>query len=371
MTKRSHKNNIHITKPLLPPLGDLIPYLEKIWDSGFITNSGFMTEEFESELCIYLGEKHLSLVSNGSMALALAIQVLQLKGEIITTAFTHISTAQSIYWNHLKPVFVDVNTSDFNIDINKIEEAITEETTAILAVHVFGNPCDIEGIERIARKHQLKVIYDAAHGFGVEYKGKSLCHYGDISILSFHATKVFNSIEGGAVICRDIATKKRVDALKNHGFDDEDRLVGYGLNAKMNELQAAYGLLQLKGITQAIENRKNAVMKYRALLKDISGVSFLEEQKDTKSNYSYFPILIEPKVFGKSRDEVYQFYKKDSIFTKRYFYPLVIDYKEFSIFKTRELPLAQRVAENILCLPLSHSIQSSDIERIVGLLKEV
>jgi dTDP-4-amino-4,6-dideoxygalactose transaminase len=368
MNSKKLNKKILVTKPLTPPIKELIPYLEEIWKSGLLTNGGEMLEEFEKELRKYLRVEHICLLSSGTLALTLALKAMNLKGEVITTPFTHVSTSQAIYWNNLKPVFVDIDAADLNIDTNAIERAITSETSAILPVHVFGNPCKVEDINKLAQKYHLKVIYDAAHCFGVEFNGEPIGNFGDLSVLSFHATKVFNSIEGGAIICQDAQTKKDIDILKNNGIDTNGQLKGYGLNAKMNEIQAAYGLVQLKHVDKAIENRNAATMRYRVLLSEIKGVTLLNEQELVKYNYSYFPVIINSTLFGSTVDEIVAFLESNNIYPKRYFYPLVSDFNEFSIYKINDFPIAEHISKNIICLPLSHEIQSSEIEYIVSLI---
>jgi dTDP-4-amino-4,6-dideoxygalactose transaminase len=349
----------------------MIPYLEKIWESGTLTNSGAMHSEFEKELCKFLNVKNICLLSSGTLALTIALKSLNLKGEIITTPFTHVATSQAIYWNNLKPVFVDINPFDLNIDISKIEQAITPDTCAILPAHIFGNPCNVEEIGKIAQKNNLKVIYDAAHCFNVEYKGESICNYGDLSVLSFHATKVFNCLEGGAIICHDKKTKEYIDSLKNTGIDSNGQLIGYGMNAKMNEIQAAFGLVQLKHVENAIINRKIAIKKYYELLRAVKGLTLLQEQEFVKYNYSFFPIIINPIEFGASRNDIVAYLEVNNIFPKKYFYPLVSDLAGFCSFKTDNMPIAENIAKNIICLPLSHEIQSNEIEFIVNLIYQL
>jgi dTDP-4-amino-4,6-dideoxygalactose transaminase len=371
MNIKKYDKKILVTKPLIPPLVEYIPYLEEIWESGFLTNGGLMHDEFERQLGEFLGVKHICLLSSGTLALAIALKSLNLKGEVITTPFTHVSTAQAIYWNNLEPVFVDIDAHDLNIDTIEIERAITSQTSAILPVHVFGNPCKVEEINKLAQKYHLKVIYDAAHCFGVEFKGESIVNFGDLSILSFHATKVFNSTEGGAIICHDERMKKYIDALKNNGIDANGQLMGYGLNAKLNEIQAAFGLVQLKHVNKAIVNRKVASKRYSELISNLKGVSILIEQEFVKYNYSYFPIIINSTEFGSTAENIVAYLEANNVFPKRYFYPLVNDYKEFSKYKRNNTPISENISENIICLPLSHEIQSHEIEYIVSLLSHL
>jgi dTDP-4-amino-4,6-dideoxygalactose transaminase len=361
---------IHFNRPLVPDIADLQPYLDKIVSSRLLTNNGPVHDEFEEKLSKYLGVSYISLFSSGTLALALALKALELKGEVITTPFTSVATIQAIYWNNLIPVFVDIDETDLNISVAEIEKAITPNSCAILPVHIFGNPCEVEQIQKIADKYNLKVIYDAAHCFGVDLNGETLIKYGDLSVLSFHATKVFNTIEGGAVISHDEKTKKYLDALKNTGLNGGFQLMGYGLNAKMNEFQAAFGLTLLKYTGDAIVKRRNATIQYWELLQNRIGLKFLTEKEGVKYNYGYFPVIIDPDDFGTTRDEVCDFLLEKMIYSKKYFYPLVSDFKEFSRFKTRPLPVAEKIARNILCLPLYHDITDDDIQCIVkSLLK--
>lgn len=370
MKKPGINEDIEVMKPFMPPVDDMHIYLERIWESRQLTNNGQIHTEFEKALCDYLGVRHISLMANGTLALVIALRALALKGEVITTPFTSVATAQSIYWNNLKPIFVDINESDFNINISGIERAITLETSAILPVHLFGNPCEVHLINDLARKYNLKVLYDAAHCFGVELKGESICNFGDLSVLSFHVTKVFNTFEGGAIICHDEITKKYIDSLKNTGLDSNRALAGYGLNAKMNEFQSAFGLVQLKYIDRVIASRKAASLKYRELLNDVKGLIMVGEQEFIKYNYTYFPVVINPAVFGTSRDEMVAYLEKKRIFARKYFSPLITDFPEFSIFKTHDLPVAESIADNIICLPLFHDITGDQIEFIVEAIRQ-
>jgi dTDP-4-amino-4,6-dideoxygalactose transaminase len=348
---------------------DLQPYLDRIFESRILTNTGPVLVEFEHELCNYLGVSHISLFSSGMLALTLALRALNLKGEVITTPFTSVATIQAIYWNNLRPVFVDINDNDLNINPEEIEKAITPATCAILPVHIFGSPCDAEKIENIAHKHNLKVIYDAAHCFGVKLNCETICNCGDMSVISFHATKVFNTIEGGAVVCRDEGTKKQLDALKNTGLNGGYNLLGYGLNAKMNEVQSAFGLAQLKYINDVILQRKAANRKYRELLDGIQGLRLIPEAENVDYNYSFFPVLIDPVEFGATRDDVADLLMDKRIFTKKYFHPLVSHQAEFSMFNSRPVPVAERAAENILCLPLFHDIKVEEIRFVADVLR--
>ena len=309
---------IYVTEPFLPPLEEFHEFLEDIWKSKWLTNNGKYHKLLEKALCEYLGVKYVSLFSNGTLALVTALQVLRITGEVITTPFSFVATTHSLWWNNTKPVFVDIEPHTFTLDAGKIETAITPKTTAILPVHVYGNPCNLEEIQRIADTYGLKLIYDAAHTFGVKIKGTSIANFGDLSILSFHATKIFNTFEGGAIVCHDEKTKKRIDFLKNFGFANETTVVEPGINAKMNEFQAALGVLQLKHIGSSIEKNRKLTLIYRQVLNDIPGVTILEDMPDVTHNYSYFPILINKEKFGKSRDDVYEYLKKYNVIYFRF-----------------------------------------------------
>lgn len=365
MNKANNNEKLLLMKPYMPPLHEFQSYLERIWESRRLTNGGTIYSEFEKALCNYLDVNHICLFANGTLALIIAIKALNLKGEIITTPFTSVATAQSIYWNNLKPVFVDINETDLNINISEIERAITPNTTAILPVHIFGNPCNVDSINQLAQKHNLKVVYDAAHCFGVQLNGTSLCNFGDLSVLSFHATKVFNTIEGGAIICHDEATKKYIDALKNTGLSPGYKLAGYGLNAKMNEIQSAFGLVQLKYVDKVIESRKAVALKYRELLENVKGLRLINDKKCVKHNYTYFPVIINPEEVGASRDELLFHLKSKNIFARKYFHPLITDYPEFNIYKTSDLSIAREIADNVLCLPLFHDISFDEQTAVV------
>lgn len=367
-------DKIFVTRPALPPLEEFTPYLQKIWDNQWLTNDGPFHQEFERELGKYLGVEHISVVSNGTLALMIAIQALRITGEVITTPFSFVATTHSLWWNNIKPVFVDIEDKYFNIDPQKIEASITPKTTAIMPVHVYGNPCYVEEIERIADIYGLRVIYDAAHAFGVKYKGKSILNWGDISTISFHATKVFNTIEGGAIICKDERTKKRIDLLKNFGFADETVVIEPGINAKMNEVQAAYGLLQLKYVDGYISKRKDVVALYNQLLKDVKGIrTFDPDIKDLEHGYPYYPILINMKEYGMGRDDLYYKLQKNDIFGRRYFYPLISDfptYRGLPSASADNIPVATQIAKDVICLPIYPNLKSDDIEKICRIIKE-
>ena len=365
MNKPDSKENLLLMKPFMPPLEEFQIHLERIWESRMLTNCGTIHAEFERALCEYLGVKHICLFANGTLALMIALKALKLRGEVITTPFTSPATLQAIYWNNLKPVFADISEPDLNIDPSAIEAAITPDTYAILPVHIFGTPCDVVAIGQLARKYDLKVVYDAAHCFGVEIDGKSVCNSGELSILSFHATKVFNTFEGGAIVCHDEATKTYIDTLKNNGLDRDFQLTGYGVNGKLNEIQSAFGLCQLKYVDDIIAMRKAITVKYRELLSGIKGLKVLPDKEGVKHNYSYFPVLIDPAEFGAGRDELHDYLKKKNIVTRKYFFPLVSNSPEFNMYKTAGLPVAEKIANSILCLPLFHDISDDQIEAVV------
>lgn len=363
---------ITVTQPDLPPLKEFIPYLEKIWDSKRLTNNGPFHQQLERELADYLGVEYLSLFCNGTTALISALQALNIQGEVITTPFSFVATTHALWWNKITPVFVDIEPEYLNLDPDKIEEAITEKTAAILPVHIYGNVCNINKIQAIANKHNLKVIYDAAHAFGVRKNGTSILRYGDLSILSFHATKTYSTIEGGAVVYNTPEMKHHIDNLKNFGFSGETNVERPGINGKMNELQAAYGLLQLKHIERNTHKRKKIVERYSDLLKDVRGISLLKQVEDAECNYSYFPILVKDD-YGMSRDELYELLKEQEIFSRRYFYPLISDFQPYCGLPSankENLPVASKAAEQILCLPLYKELAVSDIEKICNIIKK-
>ena len=369
---KSKRENIYVTRPSLPNLNELVPYLEQIWDSNIITNNGQFHQQLEKELAEYLGVKYISLFSNGTLGLLTALQTLRITGEVITTPYTFVATTNSILWNGLKPVFVDVDPGTGNMDVSKIEAAITNNTTAILPVHVYGNCCEVLKIQEIAEKYRLKVIYDAAHAFGIRYKGQSVLNFGDLSVLSFHATKVYNTIEGGAIICHDIETKKRIDYLKNFGFENETRVIAPGINAKMNEVQSAYGILQLKSINVSIKKRRLIALQYNKELKGIKGVRIILPENIEEHTYPYYPIFIDRTEFRMTRDELYDYLKLNSIFGRRYFYPLVSTFSMFKGLKSsniENLPNAHELAEQIICLPIYSDLELGIVRNIAKLIK--
>lgn len=363
---------ITVTQPSLPPLEEFIPYLEKIWENKWLTNNGPFHQQLEKELAEYFGVKYISLFANGTLALVTALQELRITGEVITTPFSFVATAHSLWWNNIKPVFVDIEPNCFNLDPEKIEAAITPQTTAIMPVHVYGNPCDIEKIQKIADTYGLKVIYDAAHAFGVKIKEESILTFGDLSVLSFHATKVYNTFEGGAIVCHDEKAKKRIDYLKNFGFAGETTVVAPGINSKMNEVQAAFGILQLKYVDEAIKKRKLIAETYREGLRDVKGISFLNDIDNVKHNYSYFPILVDKEKYGMTRDELYEKLKENGIYGRRYFYPLISNFSTYKSLKSADkinLPVANDIAEKIICLPIYRNLAVNESEKIIENIK--
>ena len=370
MDKLDH--SIYVTQPSLPDLGEYKLLLDQIWDSKVITNSGPFHEEFEKKLAAHLGVKYISLFNNATIGLLTALQVLEIKGEVITTPYSFVATANSLMWNNLTPVFCDVDPVYGNINASKIESLITDSTSAILPVHVYGNPADVEQIQNIADKHQLKVIYDAAHAFGVEINQNSILNYGHLSVVSFHATKTFNTVEGGAIISHDIETKQKIDQLKNFGITDEVTVVAPGINGKVNELIAAYGLIQLKSINSEIEKSKIIAQFYRSKLNGIPGLRFLDNIASITHNYSYFPIFINKVDFGLTRDELFDKLKDHNVFARRYFYPLISDfptYQNFPTSKPSNLVCAKKMAEEVICLPIYAELSLKIVDYIVNIIK--
>lgn len=362
---------ITVTQPYLPPLEEFIPYLEQIWENKWLTNNGPFHQQLERALCEYLGVEHLALFANGTIALVTALQTLQITGEVITTPYSFVATAHSLLWNNIRPVFVDIDPVTMNLDPDKIEAAITPQTAAILPVHCYGNPCNVERIQQIADTYGLNVIYDAAHAFGVKYKGESLLKLGDLSVLSFHATKVFNTFEGGAIVCPDAKTKQRIDYLKNFGIADEVTVMAPGINGKMNEVQAAFGMLQLKHVDYAIERRKAVDWRYREFLRDLPGIHVPSAFSDSEQNYAYFPILVGPE-YALQRDELYQRLLEAGIHARRYFYPLISDmpmYRGLPSAAPSNLPNAKEVAVQILCLPIYPDLAENDQQRVIRVVR--
>ena len=362
---------ITVTSPLLPSLKELDKYLKDIWKRKWLTNGGCYHQELESALCEYLKVPYISLFTNGTLPLITALQALNITGEVITTPFSFVATTHSLWWNKVKPIFVDIDPITCNLDPTKLEAAITPNTTAILPVHVYGYPCDTLRIQEIADKYDLKVIYDAAHAFGVEVKGESILKAGNMSTLSFHATKVFNTIEGGALIMKDAKTKEQIDYLKNFGFKNEIEVVAPGINSKMDEVRSVYGLLNLKQVEWAIKRRQQIAMKYRNGLKDIEGITFMDDISGVRHNYSYFPIFVNSEKYGLSRDELYFKMKEYGIYGRRYFYPLISSfatYKNLDSANPLNLPVAKSMADNVICLPLHHELCVNDVDRILSLI---
>ena len=363
------KNTITVTSPLLPDLEELHGLLEKIWDSKWITNNGSYHKKLEAALAEYLKVPYVSLFTNGTLPLITALQALHVTGEVITTPYSFVATTHALWWNGIKPVFVDIEWETGCMDPSKIEAAITPRTTAIMPVHVYGKPCDTKAIKEIADKYGLKVIYDAAHAFGVEVDGESILNAGDMSTLSFHATKVYNTVEGGAMVMHDEATKKRIDYLKNFGFAGETEVVAPGINSKMDEIRAAYGLLNLRQVDAAIEARHKVAIRYREALKDVEGISFWNDLPGVRHNYSYFPIFVDAARYGMTRDELYFKMKERGVLGRRYFYPLI---STFSTYRGLEsaapsnLPVATKMADEVICLPMHHALSEADLERVIA-----
>jgi dTDP-4-amino-4,6-dideoxygalactose transaminase len=365
-----HKR-ITVTKPVLPPLTEFIPYLEKIWESKILTNNGQLHKQLETELCNYLGVKFISLFCNGTIALITALKALNINGEVITTPYSFVATTHALRWNNIEPVFTDIEPDFYTIDPEKIEAAITSKTTAILPVHVYGNPCKIERIRKIADAYGLKVIYDACHTFGVKIDNCPILSFGDLSVMSFHATKLFTTFEGGAIICHDDAMKKRVDQLKNFGFAGETSVTMTGINGKMNEIQAAMGLLQLKGIDASIDKNKQISERYRERLRGIIGLRYLDDLPGVKHCYSYFPVFIEQDNFGTTRDAVYEELKRNNIFGRRYFFPLISQFPSYNQLESAQpgkMPVAERTTQEVICLPIYPDLNNKDVDEICSIL---
>lgn len=359
---------ITVTSPLLPNLEEFQGLLKEIWTSKYITNNGVFHKQLEKELADYLKVPYVSLFTNGTLPLITALQALRITGEVITTPYSFVATTHALWWNGIKPVFIDIDPKTGNMDPAKIESAITPKTTAIMPVHVYGKPCDTKRIQEIADRYGLKVIYDAAHAFGVEVDGESVLNAGDMSTLSFHATKVYNTIEGGAMVMHDEMTKKRIDYLKNFGFAGETVVVGPGINSKMDELRAAYGILNLRQVDAAIEARHQVAIAYRQALKSVKGVSYFDDMPGVKHNYSYFPIFIDEELYGMSRDDLYLKMKAANVLGRRYFYPLISEfstYRELESAKPENLPNAHKMANSVICLPMHHALKDNDIQRVL------
>ena len=375
------KDIIKVTSPLLPDLGEFNEYLKKIWDSQWLTNNGHFHQELEKALAEYLKVPYISLFTNGTLPLITALQALRITGEVITTPYSFVATTHALWWNGIKPVFVDIDPKTGDMDPNKIEAAITPKTTAILPVHVYGKPCNVDAIQEIADKYGLKVIYDAAHAFKVEVSGKdyksitggkddyvSILNAGDISTLSFHATTVYNTVEGGAMVMHDAKMKKRIDYLKNFGFADEVTVVGPGINSKMDEIRSAYGLLNLKQVDDAIAARKHVAEAYRKALRGVEGITFFDDMPGVRHNYSYFPIFVDEKKYGKSRDELYFKMRNRKVWGRRYFYPLISEFSTYRGLASADpanLPEAHKMANSVICLPMHHLLSDEDIQRVI------
>lgn len=365
------KNTVTVTSPLLPNLEEFDQMLKEIWGSKWVTNNGQFHRQLEKALCEYLKVPYISLFTNGTLPLLTALQALRITGEVITTPYSFVATTHSIWWNGCRPVFVDIEESTCGMDPEKIEAAITPQTTAIMPVHCYGKPCNMERIQAIADRYGLKVIYDAAHAFGVEVNGKSVLESGDMATLSFHATKVFNTLEGGALVMHDEQTKKRIDYLKNFGFAGETEVVAPGINSKMDEVRAAYGLLNLKQVDQAIEKRHQVAIRYREALRNVKGVRFFEDMHGVRHNYSYFPIFINAEEYGMTRDDLYFKMKEVGVFGRRYFYPLISNFSTYRALPSaaaQNLPVATRIANEVICLPMHHELSQEDIDRIINLI---
>ena len=364
----NNKDIITVTSPLLPDLDEFYKLLKDIWDRRWITNNGSYHQMLEKALAEYLKVPYISLFTNGTLPLLTALQALRITGEVITTPYSFVATTHSIWWNGCKPVFVDIEEDTCGIDPDKIEAAITPKTTAIMPVHCYGKPVKMDAIQAIADKYGLKVIYDAAHAFGVEVDGKSVLEAGDMSTLSFHATKVYNTLEGGALIVKDAATKKRIDYLKNFGFANETEVVAPGINSKMDEVRAAYGLINLKQVDAAIEARHQVATRYREALRDIPGIRFFDDMPGVRHNYSYFPIFVNEKEYGKSRDQLYFEMRDRGILGRRYFYPLISTfstYRGLPSASPENLPVATKIANEVICLPMHHELSEGDINRVL------
>lgn len=365
------KNVITVTSPLLPDLDEFTAMLREIWDNKWITNNGDFHKRLEAALCEYLKVPYISLFTNGTLPLITALQALNISGEVITTPYSFVATTHSLWWNGIKPVFVDIDPATGGIDPERIESAITPRTTAIMPVHVYGKPCRTAEIQAIADKFGLHVIYDAAHAFGIEVDGKSILNEGDMSTLSFHATKVYNTAEGGALVMHDAKMKQRIDYLKNFGFNGETEVVAPGINGKIDEIRAAYGLLNLRQVDACIEARHQVAIRYREALRPVEGIDFWDDMPGVRHNYSYFPIFVDAEKYGMTRDELFNKLREQGILARRYFYPLISNFSTYRGLPsaTREnLPIATRMADTVLCLPIHHQITDADLTRILNLI---
>lgn len=368
MTEMDNKL-ITVTAPLLPDLEEFNGLLKQIWESKWVTNNGDFHKQLEKELAAYLKVPYVSLFTNGTLPLITALQALRITGEVITTPYSFVATTHSLWWNGIKPVFVDIDPATGNLDPDKIEAAITPKTTAIMPVHVYGKPCDTKRIKEIADKYGLKVIYDAAHAFGVEVDGRSILCDGDMSTLSFHATKVYNTLEGGALVMHDAETKKRIDYLKNFGFAGETEVVAPGINSKVDEVRAAYGILNLRQVDAAIEARHQVAIRYREALRGVEGITFFDDMPGVKHNYSYFPIFVDADQYGMTRDELYAKMKSANVLGRRYFYPLISTFSTYRALPSADpanLPKAHKMADSVICLPMHHALSEEDIQRVIA-----
>ena len=364
-------NQITVTSPLLPDIDEFNQMLKEIWATKWVTNNGQFHQQLEKALCEYLKVPYISLFTNGTLPLLTALQALRITGEVITTPYSFVATTHSIWWNGCRPVFVDIEEETCGIDPEKIEAAITPKTTAIMPVHCYGKPVKMKRIQEIADKYGLKVIYDAAHAFGVEVDGESVLNAGDLATLSFHATKVYNTLEGGALVMHDEKSKQRIDYLKNFGFANEVEVVAPGINSKVDEVRAAYGLLNLKQVDEAIEKRHQVAIKYRNALRNVPGIRFFDDMSGVRHNYSYFPIFIDAEEYGKTRDELYFEMKAAEVLGRRYFYPLISTfstYRGLSSAAPSNLPVATKIANEVICLPMHHELRDADINRILSLI---
>lgn len=367
------KDIITVTSPLLPNLEEFHELLKEIWDSKWITNNGSFHQQLEKALAEYLKVPYVSLFTNGTLPLITALQALRITGEVITTPYSFVATTHALWWNGIKPVFVDIDPKSGCLDPNKIEAAVTPRTTAIMPVHVYGKPCDVEAIQQIADKYGLKVIYDAAHAFGVEVDGKSILNAGDMSTLSFHATKVFNTIEGGAMVMHDEKTKQRIDYLKNFGFAGETEVVAPGINSKMDEMRSAYGLLNLRQVDAAIEARHQVAIRYREALRGVEGITYWEDMPGVRHNYSYFPIFVDAKKYGMTRDELYYKMREQGVWGRRYFYPLISTFSTYRGLESatpENLPVATKMADEVICLPMHHALTEAEVQRVIEIVSE-
>lgn len=364
-------NQITVTSPLMPEFDEFAQMLLQVWENKWITNNGQFHQQLEAALCQYLKVPYISLFTNGTLPLLTALQALRISGEVITTPYSFVATTHSIWWNGIKPVFVDIDPSNCGMDPNCIEAAITPKTTAIMPVHCYGRPCDISGIQKIADKYGLKVIYDAAHAFGVEVNGKSILEYGDISTLSFHATKVYNTVEGGAMVVHSKSMKQRIDYLKNFGFENETEVIAPGINGKMDEIRAVFGLLNLKQVDKAIDVRRKVAKKYREALSEVKGIRFFDDMPGVRHNYSYFPIFVDVEEYGITRDQLYFKMRDHNVLGRRYFYPLISSFSTYRGLPSaapENLPNATKIANEVICLPMHHLITDDEINRVLDII---